>query len=482
MVSGHDDMFQMDDLHEPEGMPIPPVPASDLTQEHLEEPPEQDSSENVKREGTHLSWLDAGGHDKLLRSGYFLLMEDLTGRLRSPCVLDLKMGTRQYSLDATDAKRASQSSKAAATTTRSHGARICGMQVFNCQTLGYTFQDKYYGRKVRPAEFQPALARFLFNGSSLLIHHVPGIVAQLRQLARIVNQLPRYRFYASSLLFIYDGDCAAQARLMSHFERRVREGRAGVPPAWAVVGSSAACHRAGKEHHHAKPHRGEMKIRIIDFAHSTTGKDYRSPGEEFVSPLANQSVEEERHAWFAQADMYTDKEELYEAQDALEEEAWAEWLSRPIVRFAPAHPDGPDSGYLWGLQNLTATFEAIWETERQARIHAARQQALAQLDASLRKPPRHRSRASISRTLETLSSQGRAVVDSAAAKADMGSLRAPDPGVFDEIFSKFRATPDGEEGYVSDKGNLDRMAKAASASTPSLVSAKKSTPSGRTGA
>jgi len=67
--------------------------------------------------------------DEAVRQELFIFMEDLTGRLKHPCVLDLKMGTRQYGYDATPLKKRSQRKKCDATTSRTLGVRMCGMQV-----------------------------------------------------------------------------------------------------------------------------------------------------------------------------------------------------------------------------------------------------------------------------------------------------------------------------------------------------------------
>jgi len=49
-----------------------------------------------------------------------------------PCVLDLKMGTRQYGDDASDMKKALFEERCALSTSQSMGVRISGIQVNYC--------------------------------------------------------------------------------------------------------------------------------------------------------------------------------------------------------------------------------------------------------------------------------------------------------------------------------------------------------------
>jgi hypothetical protein len=220
------------------------------------------------------------------------------------------------------------------------------MQVYRPHQDKYTFQDKYYGRKVKTEEFPDVLASFLDDGHRLLVYHIPAMIRKLYRLASIVSRLKRYRFYASSLLLIYDGDEEAQ----HNYEEAVRpqRGRSGRPSHHATSSSwqapsaftsngnnlSGRSRSADRDEHKDRPgHRkkriGQLTMRLIDFAHCTTGDDFQLATEEFP-------------------------------EGALDD-------PRPIATYPPTHPDLPDTGFLLGLRSLCLALEVIWDHEKARR-------------------------------------------------------------------------------------------------------------------
>ncbi|KAG7888588.1 hypothetical protein KL925_005317 [Ogataea polymorpha] len=152
------------------------------------------------------SFVSKRKHTRLER---FILLEDLTSGMKHPCVLDLKMGTRQYGVEATEKKRYSQRRKCQQTTSCRLGTRICGMQVWDLKRNCFINRDKYFGRKLNVGfEFVRSLARFLYDGLSIfsVVKHLPNLIENLNELQKIFKELPGYRLYGSSILLMYDSD------------------------------------------------------------------------------------------------------------------------------------------------------------------------------------------------------------------------------------------------------------------------------------
>jgi len=137
----------------------------------------------------------------------YIILEDLTHFYdkTSLCVEDIKMGTRTYDDDASDTKREYEMSKAANTTTVTHGFRFCGIRGYDMET-GTKHFPKNWGKTFNAVNINDSVRTFLSNGKRVRKDLIPLFLDDLTKILSWFESNDKFRFIGSSLLLLYNGD------------------------------------------------------------------------------------------------------------------------------------------------------------------------------------------------------------------------------------------------------------------------------------
>ncbi|KAG8467995.1 hypothetical protein KFE25_007047 [Diacronema lutheri] len=166
----------------------------------------------------------------------YLAMEDIAIRFNEPCVLDIKIGVRTYEPTASREKVESELSKCPAQA--AVGFRPCGMRVYGTHSRQYRCRNKDWGRAITTQTAPSLLAEFVCDDDESstvrrIRRVVPPLVKRLRELEAVMCAIEGLRFFASSVVIVYEG----------------REG-------------DARRGEAEEAHAHAR-----IDLRMVDFAH-----------------------------------------------------------------------------------------------------------------------------------------------------------------------------------------------------------------------
>ncbi|CAI4223901.1 unnamed protein product [Auanema sp. JU1783] len=131
----------------------------------------------------------------------FLVLNDLTRDFVRPCVLDLKLGTRQHGDGASAAKAASQIEKCFKTTSARMGIRLCGMYL-SLPSGDILTKDKYAGRLLTDEMLTEDIRRFFSSSAD----SISIVLEKVQKITKTLQSMDGIRLFGSSILVVVEGD------------------------------------------------------------------------------------------------------------------------------------------------------------------------------------------------------------------------------------------------------------------------------------
>ncbi|KAJ8284824.1 hypothetical protein COCON_G00036740 [Conger conger] len=133
----------------------------------------------------------------------YLKLEDVTRKFQKPCIMDVKIGQRSYDPFASQEKREQQIKKYPLM--EEMGFLVLGMRIYKVNSDSYETHDQHYGRGLVKETIKDGLSKFFYNGNGLRKDAVSGGIQKVEKILRWFEGQRQLHFYASSLLFVYEG-------------------------------------------------------------------------------------------------------------------------------------------------------------------------------------------------------------------------------------------------------------------------------------
>uniref|UniRef100_A0A672YC89 Kinase n=1 Tax=Sphaeramia orbicularis TaxID=375764 RepID=A0A672YC89_9TELE len=274
----------------------------------------------------------------------YLKLEDVTRRFKKPCIMDVKLGQRSYDPYASQEKREQQIRKYPLM--EEIGFLVLGMRVYKVCSDTCDSYDQHYGRGLGKDTVKDGLAKFFHNGASLRKDAVLASIWRVQRILRWFESQRQLTFFASSLLFVYEGLPSSSARPLSSpvgtsslkagQEEELTEynnnNNIQVAMAWDYsLDAMYTNHRKGSHHQCAKG-------RLHD------NSSWKRTGESL----------QQQKAPNANGNKLQAEREEEESQEIREE------VEVRMIDFAHVFPsDSHDQGYIYGLKHLLTVLEQI---------------------------------------------------------------------------------------------------------------------------
>ncbi|XP_072786984.1 inositol polyphosphate multikinase isoform X2 [Taeniopygia guttata] len=163
---------------------------------------------------------------RVLQQDTYLKLEDVTRKFNKPCIMDVKIGQKSYDPYASAEKIQQQVSKYPLM--EEIGFLVLGMRVYHVSSDSYETQNQHYGRSLTKETVKDGISKFFHSGYCLRKDVVAASIQKVEKILEWFEGQTQLNFYASSLLFVYEGSCPATTVQLSDVtlaeKRRVPKG------------------------------------------------------------------------------------------------------------------------------------------------------------------------------------------------------------------------------------------------------------------